>query len=196
MKTFAQILQEAIKRTGDYIFQHKGKWIIDTKHAHERMISRNELTEQELETLYTRAIDGLIAKGTGYTENDANFLFFSRSLKQGFVVDYRQDFKNKDGKRHLIIVTFLPRNKDKAKPGTIRIFVESKEGVKYSNFSQDFVDYIESISQQNLTESIVNEGQMEFMCQDAFGENLELSFYCVEGKIWDVGDMPEVIEIE
>lgn len=102
------------------IFTHKGKNVIGTKHAVERAIERNNLTQEEVETLFTKMIDRTIKK-------QGTYLFYVKSLKQGLVINYRPDNQVKSTEPQYIIVTFLPRKKSAtADPNDIRIVVESQ----------------------------------------------------------------------
>lgn len=187
MQKFSQIVME-LQRKGPYRYHHRDKWIIDTAHAEERILQRSRLTKDQIETLYKRSIDALYDRGEDWLNRDQEYLFFSRSMQQGFVVDYRKDYKDPSGERQLITITFLPPGKQNAKPGTIKVYVESA-------VSQEFVDYVSSISMQPLAESAMQEGNSAFQIEDVDGSPVDLQFYFVEGRVWDfVGR--EVIEVD
>ena len=104
-----KLIHESIDLRNEYLYNYRKRWIIDTKHASQRIIERNQLTIEEMELLFKRSIDKVLA----CKNCDCCYLFYSKGLKQGMVTEYRQDFRNKNGERHLILVTYLPRGKNR-----------------------------------------------------------------------------------
>lgn len=127
MDKFKQYLVEAqegvLNLDSKVLFRKDKIAIINTKHGIDRIGERNQLDIEQLKTLFDRIIDK--AKKLGSDVKDT-ILFYSKSLKQGIVTAY--DKINKA----IRIITFLPRNKHFAKPGTDEVIVE---GIKYSNFT-------------------------------------------------------------
>ena len=129
---FSEILYETLIYNGkhlpkEYVFEHRGKYIIDTLHSIEREAERGNYNTGEGEWIFTKAIDALL---DGKLAGNKEYLFVSKSKKVGMVVDYRKDKENLlDGGKHLIIVTWIgkkPNTKDFfAKPNTIKKIVES-----------------------------------------------------------------------
>lgn len=196
---FVRFLDENVGKLikkDEYIFKYRDRFVIDTKHAFQRAIERNNLTEDELVTLYKNMIDAFLAKGESYTERDGEYLFFSKSLQQGLVIGYEIDKKAPKGHtlRDFITITFLPRGRSNPKAGTEKIIVESTMFGE-TNMSQDFVDYINSIS-KDFAKSRIKNGQNTFIIEDIFDEEIEMEMYWEEGKAWDLVEKYELIEIK
>lgn len=122
MKTFKQfldenILDDVLDLGSKFLYFWKNRWVINTKHGFERIMKRSKLTKDELKTLFRNAIKKLSKIGASAGDN---ILFFSKSLKQGFVSAV-------DDKGNLRLITFLPRGKDFPKPGTEKVVVEGIE---------------------------------------------------------------------
>lgn len=100
-----------------YLYHWKNKWIINTKHGLDRIGQRNKLTADELKRLFKEAIEKTIELGTHVGEE---ILFWSKSLKQGFVSAI-------DSQGNIDLITFLPRGKHQPKTGTEHIVLESKQ---------------------------------------------------------------------
>ncbi|WP_298751906.1 hypothetical protein [uncultured Arcobacter sp.] len=178
----------------EYIFKLKSRYIIDTKHASQRVIERNELTEDELVELYSKIIKGFLEKGSSYTDKDGTYLIFSKSMNQGIVVGYRKDYNKINDKRHFIVVTFLPRGRKNPKPDTELITVEAFENAWVS---KEFIQYMEDISVDNtLAESVIPNGDNTFKVRDIFDEEYEFSFYYEDSKVWNFVNSFELIEID
>lgn len=110
-----------IRRGKEYVFEYKGKWVIDTKHAAERVIERGTLTRSEMQTLFKRMIDSKPA-------DDGSYLFSSKSLNQTLVVGVRPDYRSGSDESQFIIITFLPRGKHHSNsPKDIKVMMESLE---------------------------------------------------------------------
>jgi hypothetical protein len=116
------ILDDVLNLGSRFLYYWKKKWILNTKHGIERIIQRSRLSIQELKFLFKNAIEKftkLKAKA------GAEFLFYSKSLKQGFI-----SVVERDG--NLKLITFLPRGKSFPKPGTKKMVIE---GVEYENIT-------------------------------------------------------------
>jgi hypothetical protein len=124
MKSPLELLKESdgVMNLDSNVLYKKDEYeIINTRHGAERIDQRSELDKDQLKTLFDRIVEK--AKKLG-REVQANILFYSKSLRQGIVTAF-------DRVKHAIkIITFLPRSKHFAKPGTSEIVVE---GVTYSN---------------------------------------------------------------
>lgn len=111
--------------TDEYIFKHKGRWVIDTDHAAARMIQRKQLSQKQMDFFFRKMIEKYLSMGPKYTNlNNPEFLFFSKSLNQAMIIAYRRDYKKIDSQKHFIIVTFFPRGNRRARPGTDTIMLE------------------------------------------------------------------------
>lgn len=114
--------QLADKFPNEYVFGVDGQYVIDTKHAGERIVQRGTLTQKELETLYTRMIKS-------NPKRIGTYIFYSQSLRQGLVVNYRVDGRAARigvDEPQFIIITFLPRGKHHAaNPRDTKVMLES-----------------------------------------------------------------------
>jgi hypothetical protein len=111
--------------SSEYLFKHKGRWVIDTDHAAERMVQRKQLTSKQMKFFFRKMIEKYLSMGSKYTNlNNPEFLFFSKSLNQGMIIAFRRDYKNIDSKKHFIIITFFPRGNKRARKGTETIMLE------------------------------------------------------------------------
>lgn len=88
----------------------------------------------------------------------------------------------KANKPAIFVVTFLPRGKSTPKSGTKKVIVEKYSKEQESYISQNFIDYILTISNLNESDSKVK-----------LNDNVELRFYIYEDKIWDCNY--EIIEV-
>jgi len=175
-----------LEESSEVVFAHKGKKVIVTKHSTIRQIERSKLSKNEIETLYKRSID----KIKSFKNAFGPYLFFSKSLKQGIVVDYREDYKDKDGGKHLIIITFLPRGKDKALKGTKKLMLERYVDLDENcstHLSQEFLDYMSEIS-----DSIEKDNEENFK---VVVDESVFRFYQVDEKVWQEIDV-DVFEFE
>lgn len=189
------IMESLLNLSSEYIFYYRGRYVIDTKHATERKIQRNQITQQEVETLYKRMIDDMLKKNESYQNTDGHYLFFSKSLNQGIVIHYRHDGKKKERKeRDFIIITFLPRGNSYPQQNTKKVVLENYENNDY--FSEEFVNYINDIiSEKNTILQEQIEEKYNGMYDVEISEDEKIKFYFVEGKLWDLVDY-ELIEIE
>jgi hypothetical protein len=164
-----------IEEGAEIVFVYKGKKIIVTKHSVKREIERSELSKDQIELLYKRSIDKLLS----FDKTFGPYLFFSKSLRQGIIVDYRPDFKDKSDEKHLILVTFLPRGKDKPFDDTEKIILERyiDENKEETYMSQEFLDYIYEIA------DVVKENEKGYYV--AIVEDCEFVFYPVDNMVWD-----------
>jgi hypothetical protein len=109
----------------EYIFKHKGRWVIDTSHAAARIVQRGEISSRAMEFFFRKMIEKYLSMGPKYTNlNNPEFLFFSKSVNQGMIIAYRRDYKKIDSQKHFVIVTFFPRGNRRARPGTDTIMLE------------------------------------------------------------------------
>lgn len=176
----------------EYIYEYKGKFVIDTTHSKERMLERNTLSEQELKHLFDKSIIYLIT--SKYTHGD--ILFFSKSLNQGYIVsyvpDYYRQYKFNDNSPHLIIRTFLPRGKNFAKPGTKTVMVERyDETIEYSN---EFVSYINEIMFSKRMLIKESEEKYSYNPKTVYFNKVELTANLVNNKLWTFNR--EIVEID
>jgi len=178
---------ESLDLGNEYLYSFKGKWIIDTKHSVQRKVERNELEEREIELLFKRSIKELIKRGRSYTEKDGLYLFYSKSLDQAMIIDYREDKKGKSKGRHLIMISYLPKGRSKPRPGTEKIVVERHEESCYID-NQEFVDYFNNLTiveheEVELVEGTI-EGNYKVKIKDSNEDIIELEVYYCESKMW------------
>lgn len=122
MKTMKQTIEEGVlddvlNMGSQFLYFWKKKWIINTKHGMERIMQRSKLTIAQIKLLFKRAIEKFINMQATVGQE---FLFYSNSLKQGFV-----SVVGKDG--NLKLITFLPPGKSFPKDGTKKMVIEGKE---------------------------------------------------------------------
>lgn len=175
-----------LEKNSEVIFKYKGKKVIVTKHSTLRQIERSDLTQNQIETIYKRSIDKLLSLSNTF----GPYLFFSKSLNQGIVVDYREDYKEKDNEKHLIIITFLPRGKQKSKSGTEKLFLERYVDLEENcstHLSQEFLNYMNEISDYIEKD---DEGNIKVIVNESV-----FKFYQVDEMIWQELDF-DVFEIE
>jgi len=100
-----------------------GVKVFNSNHSIERIAERHpELSLDDLKTIFKRGISAIIDK-----ESSNQYLIFSKSYNIGFVVDFRKQKNSKDKKNHMFIITVLPKGKQQAKPGTIKLLVENHD---------------------------------------------------------------------
>lgn len=181
----------------EYIFKHKGRYVIDTSHAARRMAERNSYSQKELETFFRRMIEKYLSMGSDYLKlNNPEFLFFSKSLNQGMIIAYRKDFKKIDSKKHFVVVTFFPRGNKFAKPGTETILIESYDFGNKKAFSDEFTRYMSWLRCHygSQYECFLN-GKQTYIPECIQLEDVTFDIIFCEGKLFQISDF-EVIEID
>lgn len=111
------ILDDVLNLGSKFLYFWKSKWILNTKHGYERIAERLQISIDELKKLFKTAIESAITHGV---EKGKTYLFYSQSLRQGFVA------AGANG-GNIELITFLPKGKSYPKPGTERIVVEGIE---------------------------------------------------------------------
>jgi hypothetical protein len=120
MKRFRERLDE-----GELVYSGEGFRIFSTKHSTDRIGTRNRLSGEEFQEFFSR-IAHRLEKLKGYAkEISDHILFYSQSLQQGVVTAWDK------AKNTLRIITFLPRNRHFAKPGTDEVVVEGLGSIHY-----------------------------------------------------------------
>jgi hypothetical protein len=109
LQTYLQedVVEDEVNLKKHAIFMHKGVKLMDTHHAYVRIQQRNELTNAELKTLFTEAIEKFLVLKKRHI--GMHFVFHSKKLKQAFIASMDADKK-------LTMITYYPRgqvpNKD------------------------------------------------------------------------------------
>jgi hypothetical protein len=111
------IIDDVIDDTKKCMYHWKNTCIIKSVHGLDRIAERNKLTMEQLKVLFKKAIEKAIELGVHTGEE---ILFWSKSLQQAFVSAITPDGDIK-------LITFLPRGKHTAKPGTEHVVVEGKQ---------------------------------------------------------------------
>ncbi|KFZ26286.1 MAG: hypothetical protein KQ78_01459 [Candidatus Izimaplasma bacterium HR2] len=111
------VLDNILNMSSKFLYFWKNKWIINTHHGLERITQRNKLSANDLKNLFKKAIEKAIQLGVHTGEE---ILFWSKSLKQGFVSAI-------DPQGNIKLITFLPKGKHQPKTGTEHIVLESKQ---------------------------------------------------------------------
>lgn len=154
------------EKTREYLFKYKGKWVIDSRSSLERF----KLTDNNTKQLLKKATKWLIKEKT----ENKKYLFYSSKLNQAVVVEYRADKKENGGDNHLVLVDTLPPAK--------KIINSNVETYTDMITSQDFVNYIDNISQGDLQNQVIKEGEKEVKISGANN----LRFYFVSNKVWNI----------
>jgi len=91
----------------EYQLKHKGKWIIDTHHAIDRMVERNvDIRNSQLRSM----VDKILGMKTYHQlPYNTEFFVWFRSYQQGVIVAHRRDTKSGSNKLHFFIVTVYPQ---------------------------------------------------------------------------------------
>ena len=142
---YTQIISEV--RMEDVIFQHNNRAVVDTTHATERFLQRiRHIDRDMIFTAFRKMIDKFdLLEPLGKIKGE-EFLVFSKSLKQAFIVAYRVDrFDRQDKTKHFYIMTYLPPGKKEAKPGTRQVMIEQHSGSFLNDLSDDFIQYVSDI---------------------------------------------------
>lgn len=111
-----EILPGVLNLGSRFLLYWKNHWILNTKHGLERILQRNLLSKEQLQKLFQKALD----KFDQLKSRAGEYLFFSRSLNQGFI-----STADKDG--NLVLITFLPPGRKNPMPGTEVKLIESTE---------------------------------------------------------------------
>jgi len=181
----------------EYIFNHKGRYVIDTNHAAQRMAERNSYSKKEIDTFFRRMIEKYLSMGPSYTNlNNPEFLFFSKSLNQGMIIAYRKDFKRIDSKKHFVVVTFFPKGSKRVKRGTDIIMLESYDYGNGPLYSDEFVEYMEQLRcQYGKSYECFLDGTSTYIPECIQIEDIKFDIIFCEGKLFQFSDF-EVIEID
>ena len=120
---------EASLPTFSVVANRRSYNVYDTKHSIERAAERTA-DREELKFIVDKGIEWL-AKQDKLKKFDKDkatqFLFFSKSMNRGIVVDYRKDPKNRGAlNKHIYIITVLPTGSQFAKSGTHKVVTESE----------------------------------------------------------------------
>jgi hypothetical protein len=85
--------------------------IIDTNHAIDRYLQRykGEFSREEVNDVIYRAMDKII---NDYSDISVVYVVWSRSTNITLVLDWREDYNDKDGVNHAIIITLPPLKKE------------------------------------------------------------------------------------
>jgi hypothetical protein len=190
-KTDPVVSEPAWKQLGgknnEYIYNYKGKWIIDTKHAADRFLQRSTIEISDLEFLFKKAIEWVLKKG-----QEREYLFFSRSRRQGIVVDYRKDGRGKIKGNNLVVITFLPRGKNNPKEGTEPVMLESYDG----HDPDDLMACLEATMQEyGLSTSLLESESDKTVSKTIDIDGFKFNLIFVENKFWDF-DGIEYVELD
>jgi hypothetical protein len=146
---YEQILNEV--RQSDVIFSHRGRAIVDTKHATERYIERLNLPKDYFDKFFTDMINKVLQiEHTKQTksknsEMPEEIFIYSPSYDQALVVSYRYDrFDKRDPLKNFYIMTYLPKGETVAKIGTFKTLIEQHDN-SMLNASSDMLAYLSGI---------------------------------------------------
>ena len=111
------VLDNVLNIGSKFLYFWKNKWVMNTQHGLERILTRSKLGADGLKDLFKRAIEKFNKMGA---ETGEAILFYSKGLKQGFVAAVGPQ-------GNLQLITFLPPGKHFAKDGTLKVVMESAE---------------------------------------------------------------------
>ncbi len=111
------ILDDVLNMGSKYLYFWKNTWIINTFHGFKRIVERNKLSSDDIKRLFQEAIEKTLQIGVEVGEE---ILFWSKSLKQGFVSAI-------DPQGNITLITFLPKGKHHPLSGTEHIVIEGTE---------------------------------------------------------------------
>lgn len=157
---YEQILNEV--RQSDVIFSHRGRAIVDTKHATERYIQRLNLPKDYFHKFFTDMIDKVLQiEHTKQTksknsEMPEEIFIYSPTYNQALVVSYRFDrFDSRDPLKNFYIMTYLPKGETVAKPGTFKTLIEQHDSsmLKASNNMLGYLSNIVNKRNVKINES-------------------------------------------
>lgn len=180
----------------EYIFKHKGRWVIDTTHAAQRIVERGVFSAREMKFFFKKMIEKYLSLGSQYTNlNNPEFLFFSKSLNQGMIVAYRRDFKKIDNQKHFVIITFFPRGSKRTKQGTETILLECYDYGGAPVYSDEFTAYMSELrADHGKAYECFLDGDYIPECISIDGcEEFDIIF--CEGKLFQIANY-NVIEID
>ena len=140
---FKELFAEALDLDSEYVYDFEGTNFIATQHSMRQSLLRGFIKNENLEDFIIRCIKAIRKKQWGY------YMVYSKKYAQGIIVDYRQDYKNLNGKKHVVCITVLPRKKSERQEGTDRVIIDSLDLKKYS---KKLVEYIHYLSPVVLTE--------------------------------------------
>lgn len=157
--------------------RYKGIKTFFTKHSLERQVQRAEFMPiEDFKVLVERVIDWLKANGRLAMHNE-EFLVFSKSMNRGIIFAYRKDrFDKEDSRKHVYIITVLPKGRQNPRPGTPKGIVEG------------IGEYLASLTD----EKVLLESKGEYDYTSTEYEGMKLFF--VDGKFYDA-DL-EFFEVE
>lgn len=163
--------------------------IIDTKHAIDRFVQRNPISAEEMDEMMERIALWLKKKGGGRPTEE--YMFFSKKYNQAIVIAYRKEHERyaTDNKRHVIVMTVLPRGKNTPKPGTPKITVEAHKNHLFSDDEIQITEFI--VPNENILNESLEDGDYSY--QDIV-EQLGVVF--VEGKAYNLSGNIEVVDLD
>jgi len=141
-----------IKDLPEYLLEHRGRWIINTRHALERWTTRYAENDPELNDVYLDifnrifkdAIDKILDEHNDHGGKTVYYLVHSKVSQFGVVIAWNKDFKRRNQEFNGIITTLLPAKPyHHAKKSDILLIVEKhiKESLGLKEDVTDIVKY-------------------------------------------------------
>lgn len=177
----------------EYIYSHRDKWIIATNHSTQRTMERSSLSTKEMKSLFDKVIDKTITDKL----SSRMFLFYSKSLRQGIIVDHRPDKKGlfASSKNQIIIATFLPRGKEDIRKNdngvTQKVIVEEF----YNDCSNSFMQYLSFLMEQKEEMLLEEDADYCYTIKPLIFENTTIELVLCENKFLHLKNM-DIIEID
>lgn len=178
-----------------YVGQHKGRWIIDTKHSIDRFIDRGRFPDRAGEEKFKNNVLWVIENAiekilTTYGDREGSYVVHSESTGIGVVLRWREegDPRYRDGNNHAVIVTILPIKKvhTASDPRDTLLIVEIKSQIEEFLKENGLYNKNEKLHESSLE---VGEGIYSLVEVDELG----LSLILYDGSIYDLSEAQEVL---
>lgn len=123
----------ALAKSSNLKTMNVGKWLVKpTLHGAAQAADRvGNITKQQWADMHQRMVDTLAKVTDIPTKKETEIIFYSKSLKQGYVVAHDPQHGE------LRIMTVLPSGNQIAKPGTKKIMMESPVDVFYLELNEE-----------------------------------------------------------
>jgi hypothetical protein len=95
----------------EYIRESNGTWIVDTKHAIDRLKQRRGLTPQQIDEMLQGVLDYYTVNREKFEQMPYNseVFFYSPKHKRGMIMSHRRDTKNRLPGMHWFLMTVYPQ---------------------------------------------------------------------------------------
>jgi hypothetical protein len=170
---------------GEYLYLHRGLWVIDPGQILRRGVPACGLDWDTLQEFLQRMIDTHHGMGDEYTCRDGHFVYFSKGLGFGLIADY-EDPNRAGGPRSFIVRALLPRLADGdglpvPRAYDIRPYYELIDDV------DDFCLYLSRLFTRNRGERITErDRKYDYSTKTVVTGGFALKVILVSGMLWDL----------